>query len=355
MTFTVPPHHRQRPVATAVLTAAALVLSLAAPAAAQPNPAPTTPPNETGTPTLATLRANLEAASVGYIEAENQLTASKAKQAELQKQLERAEIDMGQVREGVARYAGEAYKTGRLGVLGTMLAASTPDEFLSRAAALDKMTQRDQNSLIELMAAKRRVAEAKLAIEAEIAVQTAAAQEMAKRKKAAELALAAVGGGPSASRVNVNGAVSAKPAPRNPDGSWPRESCSISDPTPASGCITPRTLHALNQAKAAGFNWYVSCYRSGGDGEHPKGRACDFAAFRNGFENRSAGGENKSYGDRLAAFYVKNARALAVMYVVWYCQIWQVSTGWRRYNSSGSNCGDSPAGDHTNHVHVSIY
>ena len=62
-----------------------------------------------------------------------------------------------------------------------------------------------------------------------------------------------------------------------------------------------------------------------------------------------------NYGNRLAAFYVKNAKALGVMYVVWYCQIWQYGVGWHRYNSTGSNCGDAPAGDHTNHVHLSVY
>jgi hypothetical protein len=129
----------------------------------------------------------------------------------------------------------------------------------------------------------------------------------------------------------------------------------VDDPTPANGCITPRTLHALNEAKRAGYTWYVSCYRPGDRYEHPKGRACDFAAYPGGFVNRSAGGENKAYGDRLAAFLVKNAKALGVMYVVWYCQIWQYGVGWHRYNSAGSNCGDAPAPDHTNHVHLSVY
>jgi peptidoglycan DL-endopeptidase CwlO len=354
-----PPGQR---LATALITIVVLVIGLASPVGAEPTPAPTAPPNEGATPTLATLRANLEAAAAGYIEAQAKVDASKAKQAELEQVLKQAEAEMARVRSGVAHYAAEAYKTGRMGVISTMLQAHSPDEFLDRAATLDKMTQRDQRSLAALVEAKRRADEARAGIEKTIAEQTAALQDMERRKAAAEKALAAVSGrsggsssgGSSSSRVNPSAAPDANPVKRNPDGSLPAETCSVDDPT-TSGCITPRTLHNLNEAKRVGFNWYVSCYRPGSSGEHPKGRACDFAAYPGGFVNASAGGSNRDYGDRLAAFYIKNAKALAVMYVVWYCQIWQVGIGWRRYNSTGSNCGDAPANDHTNHVHVSIY
>jgi hypothetical protein len=344
---------RPRRSITSALAIFALLLGLATPAAAEP--APTAPPNEGGTPTVVTLRANLEAAAAGYIEAENLLNASKAKQAEYEAQLRNAEAEMVRVRAGVAKYASEAYKTGRLGVISMMLSSSTQDAFLARARAIDMMTQRDQSSLSTYLAAKQTATDAKIAIEAQIAQQTAATAEMAKRRTAAEKALAAVGG--TATRTNIDWATlpNARPAPRNSDGSWPSQTCSEDDPTPADGCITPRTLYMLNETKRLGWSWYVSCYRPGDRYEHPKGRACDWAAYQDGFVNRSATNANKVYGDRLAEFYAKNANALGVMYVVWYCQIWQVGVGWHRYNSTGSKCGDSPANDHTNHVHVSIY
>jgi len=348
-----PSHQR---LITALIAVVALVLTLASPVRAQPGGPPTEPPNEGGTQTLATLRANLEAAASGYIEAEGRLDAAKAQQALFEAQLTRAEADMARIKVGVGQYASRAYQTGRLSVMGTMLNASSPNDFLGRMAAMDRMTQRDQASLAGLLEAKRRATEAKARIDQLVAVQAAETQEMQRRKAAAEKALGAVsGGGSSSGRVNTAAAPDANPAPRNPDGSLPKETCSEDDPTPASGCVTPRTLHSLNEGKRVGFNWYVSCYRPGGDGEHPKGRACDWAAYPSGFVNSSAGGSNRTYGDRVAAFFIKNAKALAVMYVVWYCQIWQVGIGWKRYNSTGSNCGDSPAGDHTNHVHVSIY
>jgi len=323
-------------------------MTLAAPASAQP----TTPPDEGSSNQLDTLRSNLESAAVGWLDAEAALTKSRAKQVELQDQLTRAEMDMARMKAGVARYAGEAYKTGRIGTLGVILNATSPDEFLGRAVAINKMTQRDQEQLAQLVDARRRAVEAKAAIDAEIVTQQNMQAEMAKRKQAAERALSAMGGYAINGWMDPN-SPAARPAPRNPDGSWPREYCTINDPT-TSGCITPRTLHALQEAKRNGFTRYVSCWRSGSRYEHPKGRACDWAAQPSGFGG-NASGDDRLYGDKLASFFIKNAIALGVMYVVWYCKVWIVGSGWKSYSSTGSRCGDSPAGDHTNHVHVSIY
>ena len=57
---------------------------------------------------------------------------------------------------------------------------------------------------------------------------------------------------------NAGGA--AQPAPRNADGSFPNESCTIHDPT-SEGCIKPRLYHALTEARLAGFTRYTHCWR----------------------------------------------------------------------------------------------
>ncbi|HZM80451.1 MAG TPA: hypothetical protein VFC19_32340 [Candidatus Limnocylindrales bacterium] len=331
----------------AVLTAILAVLP--APALAQPDP-----PDETGSESLSKLRENLAAAAEGYMKAESDLAASKAKQAEAQTQLQAAEADIARVKDRVAEYARTVYQGGRLRPINMLLRSSGPDDMLGRAQMLDSMSRSDVDRLAVLAEAKSRAAGAKATIDGEVATQTTAVQEMVKRKTAAERALAAAKVVRTNPGIDSSGIPIANPAPRNPNGSWPPQSCNINDPT-TSGCITARTLHALNEAKRVGFTWYVSCYRPGTQYEHPKGRACDFAAFPDGFENRSATGTNRNYGDRLAAFFVKNASALGVMYVVWFCQIWQYGVGWHRYNSAGSSCGDAPAGDHTNHVHLSVY
>jgi len=337
----------------ALATVVILTLGFASPAAAQPTPNPTTPPNEGGTPTIATLRANVAAATNAYIEAEQQLELAQRKQAEAQEKLTLAELDMARVKAGVVKYAAEAYRTGRLGTIGHMLAARSQDDFFQRAVMLDKMTQYDQTRLKAFLEAKKRAEDAKTEIDTQLAIQNAATQEMQKRRTAAEKALAVAGGTPVRVDIDPDTLPTANPAPRNPDGTWPSQSATVNDPT-TSGRITPRLYHAYLETKRLGWNWYVSCWRSGSMYEHPKGRACDWATSSSGFGG-TASGNNKSYGDRLASFYVKNAKALGVMYVVWYCTIWVYGSGWRRYNSTGSRCGDSPANDHTNHVHLSVY
>ena len=177
------------------------------------------------------LRDNLAAAAEGWYEADAKLKNSQAKQVELQAQVTDAELEMARVRVGVGKYAAEAYRTGRLGVIGMMLSATNTDDFIERAMALDKMTQRDEATLSQYLAAKRRLVEAKAQIEVEIQVQTAEAAEMNKRKVAAERALAVVGG--TVTRVAIDPATlpTANPVARNPDGTFPSQTCSEKDPT----------------------------------------------------------------------------------------------------------------------------
>ncbi|TDB94551.1 hypothetical protein E1091_10880 [Micromonospora fluostatini] len=323
---------------------------------------------EGGTPAL---RNQLEAASKGWLDAKAKLEKSAKRQQDLTGQLKTLEADLA-VRTGkVGEIAQVAYRTGRLGAANALLNANSPEGFLDRAAALDQVAASEERELRRLRETRDSSARTKLALDGEVREQRKQVATMAKRKEQAEQALEASiardareaqerrrqqaqqrsnAGSSGSSGPGGTSTKTAKAAPRNPDGSWPRESCSVNDPTPANGCITPRTLHALNQAKAAGFTRYVSCYRPGGSGEHPKGRACDFAAQKNGFGGDATGGD-RTYGNNLAAYYVRNADRLAVLYVIWYRQIWLPSSGWKSY--SGAN-GD-PSSDHTNHVHLSVY
>jgi hypothetical protein len=170
---------------------------------------------------------------------------------------------------------------------------------------------------------------------------------MDRRKKAVEKALAPVGGTVKVAGPTGGGGP-ATAAPRKADGTLASEGCTIKDPT-TSGCISPRMLNALNSAKSAGFTHFISCFRSQEDGgEHPRGRACDFAAAPNGFGGVAAGAD-KDYGDRLAAYFLANSTKLGVLYVIWFNRIWLPSSGWRAYNG-----GTDPASSHRNHVHLSV-
>jgi hypothetical protein len=296
----------------------------------------------------AALRKVLEAANKGFIAAKTKLDNSKKRQKQLTVDLKALEERHARLSVDAGHVAALAYRNGRMTTASVLLESNSPEAFWQRATVADTLARADGKQLRRLADSREQVLRAKAAIELEIREQTKQLAVMAKRKQDAERALTAAGGGGRSGGFVAANSPLARPAPRNPDGSWPSESCRIDDPT-TSGCITPRTLHALNEARAANFRRYVSCFRSGGGGEHPKGRACDYAAAPGGFENVNATGDDRTYGNNLAAFFVKNAGRLGVLYVIWYGQIWQPSTGWRSY----SGC-CSPAATHKNHVHLSM-
>ncbi|MFY1635814.1 coiled-coil domain-containing protein [Solwaraspora sp. WMMB335] len=340
MVGTTASHRRSGAAATIVALVTAIALLSGAPVAIAAPDAPDEGGNES-------LRDVLEAASKGHIEAKAKLDNSKKRQRELTEQYGKLQQRLAELTTEVGVMAAESYRVGRLTSVTMLLNSASPEAMLQRAAGLEVMAQREGRNLRALAEAHEQSARAKAAIDNEVREQEKQVAIMARKKQDAERALAAVGGQATGGFVSAN-SPAAKAAPRNSDGSWPSESCSVDDPT-TSGCITPRTLHAMNEAKLVGFTRYTSCFRSGGGGEHPKGRACDFSAEAGGFAERDATGGDRTYGNNLAAFYVRNADRLGVLYVIWFRQIWMPGTGWRSYSGGGS-----PAGDHTNHVHLSV-
>jgi len=319
---------------------AAIAVLLVAPPAARADP-----DDEGGTKTL---RTALESAAKGHIEAKAKLEASKKRQKQLQATLKQAQERATSLEVQVGEIANRAYRQGRFNTMTLLLNSTSPDAFMERAMRLDQMAQVDGKTLTGYRTSVTTAQQAKAAIDLEIKEQQKQVTVLAKKKQQAEQALAAAGGGAAAGGfINANSPL-AKAAPRNSDGSWPKESCTINDPT-TSGCITPRLLHAYQQARVAGFKRYTSCFSQRSSGEHPKGRACDFAAAAGGFENVNASGGDRTYGNNLAAYFVKNASRLGILYVIWYRQIWEPNNGWKSYSGSGG-----PNATHTNHVHLSV-
>lgn len=323
---------------------ALLVAAVAVIVAAPPSPAAAEPDDEGGSKKL---RAALETAAKGYDQAKTKLAASKKRQKQLAARLKASEATAAAMTGQVNELANRSYQMGRVSTVSLLLNASSPDGFMDRVQSLDMLAQVDSRMLADYRAEVETARRAKVALDAEVKEQKKQVTLMARKKKQAELALAEVGGGASGGFLAGN-SPAAKPAPRNSDGSWPKESCRVADPT-SDGCLTPRTLHAYQESRADGFKRYTVCYSSRASGEHPKGRACDFSSATSTFKNAAATGADKAYGDRLAAYFVKNASRLGVMYVIWYRQIWMPSTGWRAYSASGG-----PAAVHTNHVHLSM-
>jgi len=317
-----------------LLALGALLVSVPVPAHADPD----------GAQPIGTLQDQLTNATRAWVDAKARLDTALAKQEKFRAELATANTRLAELSAEVGVISAATYRAGPLSTLATILNSATPDDLVSRAAVLEQLSKAEDRQLREYGRVRDNAAQTQTALDQEInnaKVQTA---ELARRKAQIQQALDVTRGGPTTGVVVP--APSAQPAPRNPDGSFPNERCSVKDPT-TSGCLTPRTLHALQQARLSGFTHYTACYRPATWGEHPLGRACDFAAAKNGFEGIATGAD-RDYGNRLAGYFIANASRLGVLYVIWYHQIWEPSNGWHYYRGDGT-----PSGDHMNHVHLS--
>ncbi|WP_433085948.1 coiled-coil domain-containing protein [Dactylosporangium sp. CA-052675] len=335
----------------------ALLALTAAPASASPKPQPSpkaTVAAETGSDALS---EQLEVANKAYIDAQNQLAASQARQALVQAEQAELEPRYQRLVEATRTVTVAAYQYGGgLRDAATLLDSPSPGVFADRVSLLELVARRQSAQLQELASVRATLEANRATIDTEVRRQQDQLAVMAQQKAAVEQALAEALNresqpilDPATTTSVKTPLVNAEPAPRRPDGSWPPETCGLHDPT-TSGCLTPRTEHALEQVKLAGFGHYVSCFRPSGPYEHPKGRACDFAADPKGFGGVATGAA-KEYGTELATWLVRNASALGVMYVIWFRQIWTPAAGWHPYSSGQGD----PSSDHTNHVHMSIY
>ncbi|MEV6524499.1 hypothetical protein AB0M43_21305 [Longispora sp. NPDC051575] len=317
---------------TAVIMAAVLI---ATPVRAEP---------EGGTKEL---RDALSAASQGYQDARTAIANAKKRQGELSGQITATQAKVAGLSAAVGLLAAAQYKSAGTGQAQILLNSGSLDGFLQSAATMRYLSERDAAAVSAFTAAQAELDQQRKDLDAAILEQETQLKALRTRQDDALKALRKAGGGdPTLGFGDLP--ANATPAPRNPDGSFSSEGCTVRDPS-TGGCLSPRTLHAYNETRKAGFTRFVGCYRSMEDGyEHPRGRACDWAAAVGGFSGAATGGD-REYGNRLAAWYIANADRLAVLYVIWYRQIWMPGTGWRSYSGYGG-----PSAEHTDHVHVSI-
>ena len=326
----------------AVLAALAILAGPAAPALAAPSTPTPSGHEEDDEPKL--LTDVIELRNREYTKAKSQLEKSKKRQLQLALEVRRAEDELTALRPQVSQIAAQSYRTGRIGAVAMLLESDAPDSFVKRASALDELNMVNAEKLSRVTAARNRAQQAKLALDGEVREQQRLANAMARESREAEKALALVGGeGFTGGLVDAKSPVARIGPGRTSDGGWLPESRTENDPT-TSGMITPRTLHAYNEVRRAGFKRFAGCYRPGGPWEHPKGRACDWSLQNSGFAPWH-NNDTRMYGNNLAAFLIRNADRLGIYYVIWNRQIWFPATGWRSY-SGPSN--------HTDHVHMSL-
>jgi peptidoglycan DL-endopeptidase CwlO len=315
--------------------------ALVAPIAATPTLA--APSGDDGEGGSKALLDQLDAASRGFLDAQDALAASQKREKELTTALARIDAELGPRQAALDRIVAQTYRTGRLGPVSALLTAESSGVLLDRAESLESLAVQQDAALRTLKSTRDQQAQAKAAIDAAIREQQKQVNVMARRKAQAENALKAANAGQDVSSPGGSSAGSTS-VPKFSGG----DGCTVNDPT-SSGCITPRLLNAMRQAQKAGFTHYVHCYRPQASGEHPKGRACDFAADKDGFGG-VATGASKDYGNRLANFFIHNSSSLGVLYVIWFERIWLPSSGWKAYTRGNGD----PSSDHTNHVHLSV-
>jgi hypothetical protein len=327
-----------------IAAAVLLVTSIPHPAPAAPSrAAPGTTDPEGGS---ASLQKALASASRGWTDAKNRLATSRKRQAALVVEQRETDKRVATLTADVQSLAAAAYRGGRMSMFTAALDSGSMSNFVDKSELINQMSWKNSQQFTALTAAREDQARQKFAIENEIKIQQAQEKAMAKRKADAERALIAVGGTVSGG-FSGGSARAARSAPRNANGGFSSQGCTLDDPT-SGGCVTARMLNAYQQARAAGFTHYTHCWRTASFGEHPKGRACDFAADVGGFGG-VATGASKTYGNRLANWAISNSDRIGVLYVIWFRQIWMPSTGWRAYNGGGD-----PSSNHENHVHISV-
>jgi hypothetical protein len=334
--------HRIRLIRTLTASLAVIVLILAAPGTA----GWADPDGDNST-----LEGQLSDITQQLNDAQAKFNASVQRQQQLQAQLTTTNLTLARLTAAAGTVASAMYTDGGgISEANVVLNSAGPEDLLDRLTAVHLFAVQQSLVLADLKRVRDQGAKEQAELATEVAAGRNATASLTTQQQKLERLLGTAVGGPTGVVIP---AASASQAPRNPDGSWPKDPQNQDDPT-TNGHLTSRTLHAYNEVKKAvfdgvDFNHFVSCWRTQSWGEHPKGRACDWAAHDSGFAGKATGSDYV-YGCHLAGWFIGNSDRLGILYVIWYKMIWIPGRGWHKYTTEGGD----PSGDHTNHVHMSI-
>ncbi|MFD1932596.1 coiled-coil domain-containing protein [Nonomuraea mangrovi] len=308
--------------ACGALAALSLIIGSATAASAAPKPSEPT------------LRAELKELNTKVDKLIERYNAKRVSLAEARKAAKTAKKRLATAEQTLAKAEAEASKITEM-----RYQASTPDlpmllytPDLNTAALLEQMSA-EQDAVVKSVAAardtKKQAATDAIALADRIKTE---ADQVADDRKEAEGMIKNI-------EKKLQGLVPTGPG-RKSDGSWAPEL-----PT-GSENITPRTrLMRDTIKKSFALPFEVGCYRSGGSGEHPLGRACDFMMSSGGATPTAA---NRTLGDQVAAWAMKNQSRLGIKYVIWRQRI-NSGSGWRAMSDRGSI-----TANHYDHVHISM-
>lgn len=231
----------------------------------------------------------------------------------------------------VAHYIGEEHSA-----IATMTGEGDPKATLTRLALTEHLVDEQNASLRGFAQVRDDLKTAKDEAQARERDLRELVKDLEGRKKKAERLIAQI-------RDKIDLAHKA-PGFRRSDGTWVPELPGGSDN------ITPRMrLVKTLIAERFGDGPGIGCYRSIRDGgEHPLGRACDFMLSRGGAMPSAL---EVARGHQIAAWAIKNAKRLGIMYVIYRQRIWHVRNGaWRVMSDRGGT-----TANHYDHPHISVY
>lgn len=252
------------------------------PASAEPGDGTSATPDESAGKQNQTLDELIESSNRRFVQAKGAVAKSTAAQKALAVKIKAAEARRNELIPEVNAIAAQQYRFGQLNAASFLLGSQGSTDFWHKAVSLEEINSQHDRKLAELNQAIDEVTQSKAALDAEVKNQKKNLVVMQKQKEAANEALDLVGGNSLTQGKVLAKSPIAKAAPRNSEGGFSPESCTVSDPT-TNGCITARTLNMYKEVKKAGFDRFVGCHRDGGPFEHPKGRACDWSLQDKGF------------------------------------------------------------------------
>ncbi|MEU8395066.1 hypothetical protein AB0C28_07755 [Nonomuraea sp. NPDC048892] len=231
----------------------------------------------------------------------------------------------------IAKYIG-----GDPGTADLLTSEGDPSALLARMALAQHMIDLQDARL----SGYARVRDDRRQAEEEAAARTeelrASTEELEKRKKKAEKQIEKI-----KDRIDL---LYSAPGVRRPDGTWVPQLPGGTDN------VTPR-MRLVKELIQQRFQvpYGIGCYRAIQDGgEHPLGRACDFMLSRGG---SFPSGDEQRRGDEIAAWAIKNAKRLGIMYIIYRQRIWHTRTGgWRTMSDRGGT-----TANHYDHPHISVY
>ena len=114
--------------------------------------------------------------------------------------------------------------------------------------------------------------------------------------------------------------------------------------------MTPKTQRFVDTVVPIfGQGRDMHCWRNGTEGEHPKGRACDFIMQLP--LNQMPTPQYLEHGWAFVNYCIAHADDLQVRYVIWQKRIWQRGIGWGDYKRYPNG---NLQQNHYDHVHVTI-